>query len=227
MDVKSYLGDIRGKYFERFEILKNYLIQSNNKFNLTAICDENGIYIKHFLDSVVGESYFKQNANVVEIGSGGGFPSLPLKIYRDDLTFTLIESTGKKCNYLNGAVDKLGLHGVQVINGRAEEVVKSDLHREKYDVAVARAVARLNVLCEYCLPYVKVGGAFIAYKGDCDDELKEARKAIDVLGGSLEKIESYTLTGDEKRTLIIIKKIRNTPLKYPRGQGKERKCPIV
>lgn len=226
MDWERYEALLRGEYREKFENFKNLLLYYNNKFNLTAITDENEIYLKHFLDSVAGERYFKQGARVVEIGSGGGFPSLPLKIIRDDLSFLLVESTGKKCTYLREAVDKLGLKGVDVLNARAEEAARQDMHREKYDVAVARAVARLNTLSEYCLPFVAKGGRFVAYKGDCDGEIKEAERAVKVLGGELEAVERYELNG-EKRTLVVVKKVAPTPFAYPRGQGKERKCPII
>ncbi|MGN0824128.1 MAG: 16S rRNA (guanine(527)-N(7))-methyltransferase RsmG [Candidatus Coproplasma sp.] len=227
MDIEKYASIINGEYKKGFDELKGLLVDNNKKFNLTAICDDEGIFIKHFLDSVVGESFFKNGAFVAEIGSGGGFPSLPLKLVRDDLKFLLIESTGKKCNHLNEAIQKLNLKDMQVFCGRAEDLSKDINYREKFDCSVARAVARLNTLCEYCLPFVKVGGYFIAYKGDCDEEVAEAEKAIKVLGGKLEKVEKYLLPDGDKRALVIIKKVEPTPLKYPRGQGKERKAPIV
>lgn len=226
MDEEKYFESICKEHAERFEILKNFLIESNNKFNLTSIIEEKDIYLKHFLDSVMGESFFPEGASVAEVGSGGGFPSLPLKIMREDLSFLLIESTAKKCAYLNEAVDKLGFYGVKVFCGRAEDAAREVMHRERYDVAEARAVARLNTLAEYCMPLVKVGGRFIAYKGDCDDEIKEASKAISVLGGETEEIKKYTLGGD-KRTLVVVRKVKPTPPKYPRGHGRERKNPIV
>lgn len=227
MITENYMNLINGEFKERFTSFKNLLLYYNNKFNLTAITDENEIYIKHFLDSVAGESYFKYGASVIEIGSGGGFPSIPLKIVRDDLCFVLIESTGKKCGYLKDVVDKLNLNCVQVVNTRAEDAANKVMHREKYDISVARAVARLNTLSEYCLPFVKVGGRFIAYKGECAEEIKEAEKAIRVLGGEIETAEKYELSNGEKRTLVVVRKVASTPAKYPRGQGKERKCPIV
>ena len=226
MDLDKYLDLIEGEYKDKFELLKNELKEGNKRFNLTAICDDEGIKIKHFLDSVAGESFFKKDARVVEIGSGGGFPSLPLKIIRNDLHFSLIESTGKKCVYLQSVVDKLGLIDVEVLNVRAEDAARQVINREMYDIACARAVARLNTLCEYCLPFVKVGGSFVAYKGDCEEELKEAKRAIEVLGGELDVVKRYTLQGD-RRTLVVIKKVKATPEKYPRGQGKERKNPII
>ena len=226
MTTDKYIEIIRGLYGEKFEKFKDLLLDYNNKFNLTAITDENGIYIKHFLDSLMGESLLPVGSEVIEIGSGGGFPSIPLKIIREDLRFTLVESTGKKCEYLKAVVDKLEFDCVKVINARAEELGKDKNYREKYDFAVARAVARMNSLVEYCLPFVKVGGKFIAYKGDCDDELKQAERAIEVLGGKIEAVEKYLLPDDGKRTLAVIKKVAPTPPKYPRGQGKERKNPI-
>lgn len=227
MDTESYEKLLKGEYAEKFNIFKEFLVESNQKFNLTSITDDEGIFYKHFLDSVVGESFFKKGAFVVEIGSGGGFPSIPLKIIRDDLNFLLVESTGKKCAYLKEAVDKLGFNGVSVYCGRAEDAAKDVLYREKFDVATARAVARLNTLCEYCLPFVKVGGSFIAYKGDCEEEIKQAENAIKTLGGKLERVENYSLKGEDKRAVIVIKKVVHTPQKYPRGNGKERKCPIL
>lgn len=209
-----------------FEIFKNLLLEYNKMYNLTAVTDAEGIYFKHFLDSVAGEEFFEKNASVAEIGSGGGFPSLPLKLVRPDLDFTLIESTGKKCKFLNAVVDKLGLGGMNIINIRAEEGARDQKLREKFDVCCARAVAALNTLSEYCLPYVKVGGRFIAYKGECGEELKAAEKALKILGGEIEKIEKYSLENCGKRTLVIIKKVRATPIAYPRGQGKERKSPL-
>jgi 16S rRNA (guanine527-N7)-methyltransferase len=226
MDIKFYEQIINDKFAEKFEKLYNLLIEHNKMYNLTAITDLEEVYLKHFLDSVVGESYLFTNANVIEIGSGGGFPSLPLKIIRDDLSLTLVESTGKKCSYLQTCVDNLDFSNVKVMNMRAEDGAKDKLFREKYDFCIARAVARLNTLCEYCLPYVKVGGKFIAYKGDCAEEVFEAKSAIKILGGQLEEVVNYNLPNGDKRALVIIKKVTPTPTKYPRGQGKERKSPL-
>lgn len=227
MFLDEYEQILNGRLKERFDTFKNLLLEYNNKFNLTAITDEKDIYIKHFLDCVAGDMFFDENVSVVEIGSGGGFPSIPLKLLRDDLKFTLVESTGKKCEYLKVVVDKLKLNCVQVVNARAEELARDKNYREKFDVCTARAVARLNTLVEYCLPFVKVGGSFIAYKGSNTDELTEAEKAIKVLGGELFRKENYVLPNGEARSIIVIKKIKPTPEKYPRGQGKERKSPII
>lgn len=215
------------QFSEKFQKFNGILTEFNHKYNLTAISDEKEVYIKHFFDSVKPQKYFPKGAKVVEIGSGGGFPSVPLKIVRDDLSFTLLESTGKKCEYLKHVVDKLSFNGVQVLNIRAEDGGKDEALREKFDVATARAVARLNTLCEYCLPFVKTGGRFIAYKGDAEEEIEEAENAIKTLGGEIEKIEKYDLPeGFGKRTVIVIKKVKSTPGKYPRGRGLERKKPL-
>ncbi|MDE6667788.1 MAG: 16S rRNA (guanine(527)-N(7))-methyltransferase RsmG [Clostridia bacterium] len=215
------------QFSEKFREFSEILTEFNQKYNLTAISDEKEVYIKHFFDSIYPQKYFPEGAKVVEIGSGGGFPSVPLKIVRDDLNFTLIESTGKKCEYLKHVVDNLGFCGVQVLNIRAEDGGKDKFLREKFDIATARAVARLNTLCEYCLPFVKIGGRFIAYKGDADEEIKEAENAIKTLGGEVEKVEKYDLPeGFGRRTVIVIKKVKSTPAKYPRGRGLERKKPL-
>lgn len=209
--------------FEKFRLI---LAEYNKKYNLTAITDEKEVFFKHFYDSIKPEKIFFKGANVVEIGSGGGFPSVPLKIIRDDLSFTLIESTGKKCEYLKAVVEKMGFQGVQVLNIRAEEGARCGDLREKFDIATARAVAKLNTLCEYCLPYVKEGGRFVAYKTS-DDEIKESLNAIKILGGEIETKECYELPeGMGNRCAIVIKKVKKTPEKYPRGRGLERKKPL-
>jgi len=212
---------------EKLQEFKKLLINYNNLFNITSIIEDKDINYKHFFDSIAGESFFKANAKVIEIGSGGGFPSIPLKIIREDLNFTLTESTGKKCEFLKIVIKELDLKNMQVINDRAENLAKNELHREKYDIVTARAVAKLNTLCEYCLPFVKVGGQFIAYKGEVVEEIKDSERAIIILGGKLQKVFDYELPENYgKRNLVIINKIKNTDKIYPRGQGKERSKPL-
>ncbi len=228
MDIEKVIGAVYGEKKQVFYTYLNLLQEGNKKFNLTSVLEEKEAFIKHFIDSAAGESLFPENCSVLEVGSGGGFPSIPLKILREDLHFTLVESTGKKCGFLNEVVDKLGLCGVQVVNARAEELARNALYREKYGAVCARAVARLNVLCEYCLPFVKTGGLFIAYKGDCADEVNEAARAVEVLGGKIVKVERYSLPENMgERSLVVIEKVKRTPEKYPRGRGMERKKPIV
>lgn len=225
-DPASYLNQINGEKKPLFEKYFELLTEYNARFNLTAITEKNDVYEKHFLDSVMGEGLFPRNASVLEVGSGAGFPSLPLKILRDDLQFTLVESTGKKCDFLKTVIRELGLSKVDVLNERAETLARNPLYRERFDVCCARAVARLNTLCEYCLPFVKVGGVFLAYKAESEDEQREAISAIQKLGGRTAYHYRYGLLNHGIRTLVCIEKISPTPKRFPRGQGKERKDPL-
>ena len=162
---------------------------------------------------------------LIDVGSGGGFPAIPIKIMRPDIDVTLLEATGKKCDFLKIVIEELGLKNIRVVNGRAEDLGKDKNFRECFDICSARAVARLNTLCEYCMPFVKVGGYFVSYKGNAKEELEESASAIKILGGEVEKADFYSLD-DAGRSLIYIKKVKNTDKKYPRGQGKERKNPL-
>ena len=204
------------------EILREY----NKVMNLTTITGEVDMWIKHFLDSCLGSFAFNKGSSCCDVGAGGGFPSIPLLIIRKDLKFTLIESTGKKCEYLKHVIKELSLNA-EVLCARAEDLGKDVKFREKFDCATARAVASLNVLSEYCLPLVKVGGSFIAYKGETHKELKGAENAIGVLGGKIDKVINFSLPeGAGERNIITVKKIKQTPPEYPRGNGKERKYPL-
>ncbi len=209
---------------EKFEKYYDLLIYYNQKFNITAITEKDEVYKKHFIDSLLGVEFFEKGM-LIDVGSGGGFPAIPLKIFNDELEVTMLEATGKKCDFLNNVIKELNLSNVRVINGRAEDYAKNQDFREKFDYCTARAVARLNTLCEYCIPFVKNGGYFISYKGDALDEIKEIDNALKVLGGKLVESKEYLLD-DAKRTLVKIQKIKNTPPKYPRGNGKERKNPL-
>lgn len=225
--VEYYYTLITGEKREKFEQFRALLLEYNEKYNLTAITEEKDILYKHFLDSALGEGFFEKGARVAEIGSGAGFPSIVLKILRPDLKMDLFESVGKKCEFLKVVVDKLGFFEMNIYNIRAEDAAKKEIFREKYDHVTARAVARMNTLTEYCLPFVKVGGSFIAYKSGDLTEIKEAESAYKILGGTCERVEKYTLPeGYGERTIAVIKKKKSTPSKYPRGQGKERKSPL-
>lgn len=211
---------------EKFNVFFELLTEYNKRYNLTAITGRSEVYVKHFLDSAAGEFLFPENARVLEVGSGAGFPSLVLKILRPDLRFTLLESVGKKCEFLRVACDKLSLADVEIVCARAEDEAKT-ARRENYDAVCARAVARMNSLCEYCIPFVKKGGSFIAYKGGDEGEIEESKRAISLLGGKIEKIYRYELPENVgKRTLVLVRKEAHTPSKYPRGNGKERKSPL-
>ena len=196
----------------------NLLIEGNKICNLTAITDEDGVVEKHFYDSIFPQKYFSLNAKVLDIGAGAGFPSIPLKLVRDDLSFTLLDSLNKRINFLNNTIQTLNLKNIESIHGRAEDFAKLSDYREKFDITTARAVANLKVLSEYCLPFVKVGGQFIAYKsGNCEEEINEAKQIICELGGKISKVIDYNdKTGENSRKLVIIEKIKETPKKYPR-----------
>ena len=227
MEFANYEQLLRGEFKDKFDAYRALILEYNERYNLTTILEEKDMFYKHFLDSVVGEKYFKNGSRIIEIGSGAGFPSMPLKLIRDDLSFTLVESVGKKCEFLHAVVDKLGLKGVNIYSKRAEDLAREEIHREKYDFATARAVARMNTLSEYCLPFVKVGGAFVAYKSGDTTEIDEAKSAYKVLGAKLKSVEKYELPeGYGERVLAVVEKVASTPKKYPRGQGKERKSPL-
>lgn len=228
MDLNELLNErIKGEKKEEFEAFRALILEYNQRYNLTTVLDEKDMYFKHFLDSAAGVDLFKKNAKVAEIGSGAGFPSIVLKILRKDLQFSLFESVGKKCEFLHAVVDKLGFKGMHIYNIRAEDAARDSIHREKYDHATARAVARMNTLSEYCLPFVKVGGSFIAYKSGNTEEITEAESAYKTLGGKCEKVLPYSLPEEYgERVLAVISKTKNTPPRFPRGQGKERKNPL-
>lgn len=222
-----YQTEILGKQYERLEKFRKMLLEYNEKYNLTAILEEKDVYYKHFLDSAAGVDLFTENARVAEIGSGAGFPSMVLKILRDDLRFDLFESVGKKCEFLRAVVENFGFQGVHIYNVRAEDAAKDNNFRQQYDIVTARAVARMNTLSEYCLPFVKIGGTFIAYKSGDTTEIKEAENAYKTLGAKLKKVYGYSLPeGYGDRVLAVVEKVKNTPPNYPRGQGKERKNPL-
>ena len=227
MKIDEFVLSLQGEFKEKFDAYRALILEYNERYNLTTILDEKDMFYKHFLDSAAGMDLFEKNAKVAEIGSGAGFPSMVLKILRDDLSFDLFESVGKKCEFLRAVVDKLGLKGVHIYNIRAEEAAKDKNFRERYDIVTARAVARMNTLCEYCMPLVKVGGKFIAYKGGNTEEIDEAKTAIKTLGGRISEVISYALPNDfGERRLALVEKTKPTPPRYPRGQGKERKNPL-
>jgi len=211
----------------------NYLIEQNKIHNLTAITDRDEVWVKHFEDSLAAADLIPRGAKVLDIGAGAGFPSVPLKIKREDINVTMLDSVRKKVDFLNNLVELLGLSDIKAIHTRIEDFIPSLRGKAEaipckdiYNVCVARAVAKLNVLCEYALPFVKVGGIFIAYKSvEIDKELEEASNAIKILGGELKEIKDYSLKFGERK-LIVIKKTKPTPPEYPRGGNKPRLKPL-
>ena len=220
----KYGINISDEKIEKFEKYYQLLTEYNQKFNITAITEREEVIEKHFIDSLLNVDNV-DGKTLIDIGSGGGFPAIPIRIFKDDLKLVMVDSTGKKCEFLKTVVDNLGLTNTSVICGRAEELAKDEKFRESFDMCSARAVARLNTLCEYCMPFVKKGGKFIAYKGNAEEELIEAQNAIKILGGKLERVDNFLLS-DATRQIITIRKVNNTPSLYPRGNGKERKKPL-
>ncbi len=224
-EIFSSFGiELTQKQQDLFEKYYALLLEYNAKFNITAITERNDVIVKHFVDSALGCGKVC-GKTLIDIGSGGGFPAIPIKIMNDDLELTLLEATGKKCEFLRAVITELNIKNARVVNGRAEDFAKDNNFREKFDCCTARAVARLNTLLEYCIPFVKVGGSMVAFKGDADEEVEQAKNACNILGGEIVDNFHYELDG-ARRALITIKKIKNTPIKYPRGNGKERKNPL-
>jgi len=214
---------------EKFNAYTRLLLEWNEKINLTAVTDEKEIIIKHYLDSLSLAAFFDlKGKSLADVGTGAGFPGIPLKIFEESLDVLLLDSLGKRVSFLEEVIKRLGLDGIQAVHGRAEDYgIKPD-YREKYDYAAARAVAELAVLCEYCLPFVKPGGLFIAMKGpSAEAEIREAGKALSILGGELEDVKKLVLPfSDYERTIISIRKCRHTPSGYPRKSGRPTKSPL-
>lgn len=220
LQVKDALCQHRAQFERYFELLCEW----NEKMNLTAITDLAEAEVKHFEDSLYAMDLIPPHATVCDVGSGAGFPGVPLKIVRQDIDLTLIDSLNKRVTFLTELTKTLGVEA-KCLHMRAEEAAAGSL-RESFDAVVARAVARLNTLCEYCLPLVKVGGRFIAYKTGDNAETDEAKNAVALLGGKIAKTESFCLSNGDARCLVVIEKLRETPKKYPRGKGKERSRPL-
>lgn len=215
-------ADILSQKFDKYRsTLKFY---NENRCNLTAITDDTEIEVKHFIDSLLGEKFIAQNSSVLDIGSGAGFPGLPIKIVRNDISLTMVDSVNKKVEFLKTVISELSLSSTQAIHSRAEDLSKE----VKYDVVVSRAVASLNTLAEYDLPFVKKDGLFIAYKaGDVEDELNGAKSALKTLGGEIDRVEKVNLfSTDITRSIVIIKKVADTPTKYPRSKNLPRLKPL-
>lgn len=228
--VSEFDMQLSDKQKSQFSYFKELVQEWNEKINLTAITDDKEMDIKHFLDSLsifkTGKIYAGQS--IIDIGTGGGFPGIPIKIMEPRCEVVLFDSLKKRLKVLDDITSKLELKGIKTVHGRAEEASRTEEFREVFDIATSRAVASLPTLCEYCLPFVKVGGYFIAMKGpDLEEELKSSENAIKKLGGEVEKMISVELpSSDIVHNLLVIKKINQTPTKYPRGGGKPKKKPL-
>lgn len=225
--LKPYNISLSDEKIEMFDKYASLLVEWNSKFNLTAIKDADGIVLKHFVDSLIVLGENKIEGSLIDVGTGAGFPGLPLLITNDNLDVTFLDSTGKKIKFIETVLDELGLFA-DTVNARAEEAAKDEFLRESFDFATARAVSNLRDLSEYCLPFVKVGGKFISMKSaKTEEEITDAKEAIKVLGGEIEKVNSFELADCGERTLIFVKKVRPTPTKYPRNYSQIIKNPIV
>ncbi len=210
------------KQVEQFRKYFALLQEWNSYMNLTAITEEDEVIVKHFVDSLALGHYFElQDSSLLDLGTGAGFPGIPLKIVYPSLSIILADAQMKRLSFLDTVISELGLEDIRTTHGRAEDLAKDPAYREQFDICVSRAVANLTTLSEYCIPFVKKGGYFISYKSEkTETELSDARYAIDVLGGKIERVESFVLPGSElHRSLIFISKEKATPAKYPRKAG--------
>jgi len=214
----------------KFEKYMKLVLDWNNKINLTAITDEADFIKKHFIDSVLCVDFeqVKKAGTFIDVGTGAGFPGVPLALIFPDKQFLLMDSVGKKIKVVSEMLEELGILNVKTVHARAEDLAHKKEYREKFDICVSRAVANLATLSEYCLPFVNMGGAFISYKGsDIDDELKNANNAIEKLGGQIVDVRKVTLSNFElDHNIITITKVRQTPVKYPRKAGMPTKQPL-
>lgn len=210
------------KMTERFETYYRFLVSENEKYNLTAITEHDEVWCKHFADSMLGSKFVPHGASLVDVGCGAGFPSVPLAIARPDIRPTLVDSLTKRVNFCTELCGKVDV-SANVVHARAEDFAKDN--RQRFDVAVARAVAPLNILLEYLAPLVRVGGSVVAYKTD-ESEVVLAKNATNILGLTFVSANRFVLPDGSNRCLLEYKKVKNTPLVYPRGQNKPRKCPL-
>ncbi len=214
--------ELTREVYEKLNIYAEFLVEYNKNVNLTAITEPREILVKHFIDSILISKFadIKPKSALIDVGTGAGFPSIPLKIYRPDLKITLLDSLNKRIIFLQQLCEKLNIEA-EFIHGRAEDISKMPEYREKFDVSCARAVANMSLLTELCLPFVKVGGAFISMKGPSED-ISVGNNAINLLGGTIEKEAEYFLENEERR-VITIRKISQTPPKYPRNSAQIKK----
>lgn len=235
-EIKKYFEELlnkiniklNDKQYEKFYIYMQEIIEWNKNINLTAITEEKDIIQKHFVDSLTILKYTNNNDKIIDVGTGAGFPGIPLKISNETLNITLLDSLNKRILFLNNIIEKIELKNIKTIHSRVEDSATDMQYREQYDIATSRAVAQLNVLLEYLLPLVKIGGKCICMKGgNIEEELNASKNALNILGGRISKIDTFELpNSDIKRNIIIVEKIKNTPKNYPRKAGIPSKKPL-
>ena len=227
-DLKAIGIQLSDEQIEQFLTYYEMLIEKNKVMNLTAITDFDEVLEKHFEDSLslIQAVDLEKSQEVIDLGTGAGFPGIPLKIAFPNLQITLADSLNKRILFLDDVIRELGLTGIDTVHGRAEDLAKNSDYREKFDLCVSRAVANLSTLSEYCLPFVKIGGKFISYKaGECDEEVAASKSSIFLLGGKISDIKKFEL-GESGRAFVIIDKVSGTPKKYPRKAGTPSKDPL-
>ena len=227
-DLKAIGIELSDEQIEQFLTYYEMLIEKNKVMNLTAITDFDEVLEKHFEDSLslIQAVDLEKSQEVIDLGTGAGFPGIPLKIAFPNLQITLADSLNKRILFLDDVIRELGLTGIDTVHGRAEDIAKNSDYREKFDLCVSRAVANLSTLSEYCLPFVKIGGKFISYKaGECDEEVAASKSSIFLLGGKISDIKKFEL-GESGRAFVIIDKVSGTPKKYPRKAGTPSKDPL-
>ncbi len=219
--------NIKEEKIKLFYDYMKYLLDWNEKINLTAIKEEKEFIVKHFVDSLSISEIVGDNKRIIDVGTGGGFPGIPLKLLNENLNVSLVDSVNKKIMVLNDIINKMKLNNIEAIHTRAEDLAQNKEYREGFDIAVSRAVSNMNTLVEYLLPFVKIGGYVVCMKGPgYEEELNSSKKAIEILGGKIEDIKELKVSDELDRNIIIIKKIKNTNSKYPRGQGKPLREPL-
>lgn len=230
LKAQEYGIILNDRQLEQFNIYYELLLEWNKKINLTAITEPEEVAVKHMVDSLSAwdESLLPANARAIDVGTGAGFPSIPLKIMLPDLKLTLLDSLNKRIKFLQLVTDALGLKDVELVHGRAEEVARQKKYREKYTIAFSRAVAKMSVLSEYTLPFVKIGGYLVALKGrQYKEEIEQANNSLQVLGSSIEKVKPVKLPGiDDIRAIIYVHKEKQTPAVYPRKAGTPERNPL-
>ncbi len=221
-EFQKYGLNLTHEMYAKYDKYAEFLVEYNKNVNLTAITDPAGILVKHFIDSVIALKYvdIPENSTLIDVGTGAGFPSVPIKIYRPDIKVTLLDSLNKRITFLECLCNLIGIDA-ECVHGRAENIAKNPEYREKFDFSCARAVANLSVLSEYCLPFVSIGGAFISLKGP-NESAVDSENAIKILGGNVSRETIYNV-GQEERKIIVIKKISQTPSKYPRNSSQIKK----
>ncbi len=221
--------DLKEEEVQKYYDYMNLLLEWNKKINLTAITEEDDVILKHFIDSMTVIKYLKNNDKIIDVGTGAGFPGIPLAIIRPESEITLLDSLNKRIWFLNDVIKKINLKNVTAIHSRAEDFGQNKINREKYDISISRAVANLTILVEYLLPLVKIGGKCICMKGtNVEEEIENAKFAINELGGKIINIDKLTLPdSDMERNVVIIEKIKDTAIKYPRKAGMPSKNPLL